>query len=70
MGNENVSRVVGICITFLETSVGTKLVLNNVKHAPDVCLHLIPVGVFDDKVYVSTNGAGKWKLIKLPERRN
>ena len=69
-GNQIVSRVVGIGIICLEPSVWTKLVLNNVKHAPDVCLHLIPVGVFDDKVYVSTNGAGKWKLIKLPERRN
>ena len=34
MGNETVSRVVGIGTICLETSVGTKLVLNNVKHAP------------------------------------
>ena len=54
MGNETVSRVVGI-----GTSVGTKLVLNNVKHAPDLCLHLISVGVLDDEGYVSTNGDGK-----------
>ena len=31
MGNETVSRVVGIGTICLETSVGTKLVLNNVK---------------------------------------
>jgi len=64
MGNETVSRVVGIGAICLETSVGTKLVLNNVKHAPDVRLHLISVGVLDDEGYVSTNGDGKWKLIK------
>lgn len=64
MGNETVSREVGIGTIFLETSVGTKLVLNNVKHAPDVRLHLISVGVLDDEGYVSTNGDGKWKLIK------
>ena len=45
MGNETVSRVVGIGTICLETSVGTKLVLNNVKHAPDGRLHLISVGV-------------------------
>ena len=64
MGNETVSMVVCIGTICLETSVGTKLVLNNVKHAPDVRLHLISVGVLDDEGYVSTNGDGKWKLIK------
>ena len=34
------------------------------KHAPDVRLHLISVGALDDEGYVSTNGDGKWKLIK------
>ena len=48
----------------METSVRTKLVLNNVKHAPDVRLHLSSVGVLDDEGYVSTNGDRKWKLIK------
>ena len=64
MGNETVSRFVGIGTICLKTSVGTKLVSNNVKHAPDVRLHLISVGVLDDKGNVSTNGDGKWKLIK------
>ena len=59
MGNETVSRVVGIGTICLETSIGTKLVLNNVKHAPDVRLHLISVGVLDNEGYVSTNGNGK-----------
>ena len=31
----------------------------NVKRAPDVLLHLITLGVFDDEGYVSTNGDGK-----------
>ena len=34
------------------------------KHALDFRLHLISVGVLDDEIYVSTNGDGKWKLIK------
>lgn len=48
MGNDTVSRVVSIGTICLETSVGTKLVVNNVKHAYDVLLHLIFVVVFDD----------------------
>ena len=59
MGNEIISEVVGIGTICLETRVGIKLVLNNVKHAPDLCLHLISVGVLDDEGYVSTNGDGK-----------
>ena len=34
------------------------------KPAPDIRLHLISVGVLDDEGYVSTNGDGKWKIIK------
>ena len=64
MGNETVSRVVGNGTICLKTSIGTKLILNNVKHASDVRLHLISVGVLDDEKYVSTNSDGKWKLIK------
>ena len=56
MGNDTVCKVVGIGTICLKTSVGTKLVLNNVKHAPKVHLHLISIGVLDDEGYVSTNG--------------
>jgi len=51
--------VVCIGINFVETSVGTKLVLKNVKHAPNVRLHLIYVGVLDDEGSVNINGDGK-----------
>lgn len=49
LGNETVSKVIDVGIICLKTSTGSKLALNNVKHAPDVCLHLILVGVLDDK---------------------
>ena len=48
--------MVGIGTICLEISVETKLVLNNVKHAPKVHLHLISIGVLDDEGFVSTNG--------------
>ena len=77
MGNETISRVVGIGTIYLKTSIGTKVVLNNVKHAPDVRLYLISIGVLDDEGYVSTIPllwlvvtnvvvyAGLWPLLML-----
>ena len=62
--NKTVCRVISIGTICLETSLGTKLVLNKVKDAPDVRLHLISVGVFDDEVYFSSNGDEKLKFIK------
>lgn len=59
MGNEIVSKVDGIGTINLKTSIGSKLVLNNVKHAPDVHLNLISVGVLDDEGYASTNEGGQ-----------
>ena len=59
MDKEIVSRVVGIGKICLKTSFGTTLVLNSVKHAPDVPLHLIYVGILDDEGHISTNGDGK-----------
>ncbi|KAF3624479.1 putative CBL-interacting protein kinase 5-like isoform 1 [Capsicum annuum] len=55
MGNETVSKVVGIDTIYLETSTESKLVLNNVKHAPEIRLRLISVGMVDNEGYVSTN---------------
>ena len=64
MGSETVSRVIGIATICLKTSVRTKLVLNNMKYASNVRLHLIYIGVLDDEGHISTNGDGRWKLIK------
>ncbi|KAF3622351.1 putative triacylglycerol lipase 2-like [Capsicum annuum] len=55
MGNETVSKVVGIDTICLETSTESKLVLNNVKHAPEIRLRLISFGMVDNEGYVSTN---------------
>jgi len=64
MGNETICRVVGIGKICLKNTVETKLVLNNVKDAPNVCRHLISVGVLDNEGYVNTNSDGKWTLIR------
>ena len=52
MGNNDTSKVVGIGTVCLETSNRTKLILKNVRHAPDICLHLISTSVLNDVVIV------------------
>ena len=58
MGNNHEVEVIGIGTVCLESNNGSKLVLNNVKHAPDVRLNLISVGYLDDDGYVNTLGVG------------
>ncbi|KAF3670456.1 putative acetylajmalan esterase-like [Capsicum annuum] len=64
MANNDKVKVLGISTIFLESNNGSKLVLNNVKHASDVRLNLIFVGNLDDEGYVNTLGAGQWKLTR------
>ncbi|VFQ81624.1 unnamed protein product [Cuscuta campestris] len=64
MGNDGRSQVVGIGVVVLETKTGMKLVLKNVRHAPDIRLNLISTSVLDDEGYVSTFGDGQCKLTK------
>lgn len=64
IGNEGSSKIVGIGIVCLETSTGCKLVLENVRHVPDVIMNIISIGKLDDDGYVNRFGEGKWKLTK------
>ncbi|KAG5549866.1 hypothetical protein RHGRI_014986 [Rhododendron griersonianum] len=51
MGNEGLSKIVGMGNICLETSVGCKLVLKDVRHVPDIRLNLISTGKLDDEGY-------------------
>ena len=51
----------GIGDVFLETSIGTKLVL---KDVPDIRLNLISTGRLDDEGFTNSFGESKWKLTK------
>jgi len=64
MGNNDTSKVIGIGTVCLKTSNGTKLILKNVRHAPDIRLHLISTSVLDDDGYFNTFGGAQWKLTK------
>ena len=64
MGNEVKCEIVGTRDVDLETSIGCKLVLKDVRYIPEMRFSLISVGKLDDKGYHSHLGEGKWKLTK------
>lgn len=64
MGNDGVSKVVGIGDVCLQTNMGVQLLLRGVKHAPDVRFNLISVQMLDDGGYDNHFGSGKWKLTR------
>ena len=64
MGNDGVSKVIGVGDVCLQTNMGMQLLLKGVKHAPDVRFNLISVQVLDDSGYDNHFGSRKWKLTK------
>ena len=64
MRNETKCEIVRIGDVELETSIGCKLVLKNVKHVPEMRFSLISIGKLNDEGYHSHLGEGKWKLTK------
>ena len=53
MGNSGASKIMGIGDIWLETNLGYKLLLKDVKHVPDMYPNLISIGKFDDEGVVS-----------------
>ena len=64
MGNDHVSKIVGMGEICLETNTNCRLVLKDVRHVPDMRLNLISTGVLDDEGYKNEFYGGKWKLSK------
>lgn len=62
MGNKDTSSIVGRGDVHLETGLGCKLVLKDVRHIPDLRLNLISPGRLDDEGYTNVLGNGQWKL--------
>ena len=63
MGNSGASKIVGIGDICLET-LGSKLILKDVRHVPDIRLNLISAGKLDDEGFINYFGGSKWKLTK------
>lgn len=64
MGNAGEVKVFGVGTVCLKTNIETTLVLQNVKHAPDIPLNLISVGQLDDDGYHNDMFNSQWKLTK------
>ncbi|KAK0589658.1 hypothetical protein LWI29_016911 [Acer saccharum] len=64
MGNDGLAKVVGIGDVCLEMTNGTRLVLKNVKHIPDIRVNIISTGKLDDEGYCNTFNNGQWKLTR------
>ena len=64
MENNGVSKIMGIGDICLETSIGNKLILKDVRNVLDICLNLIFIGRLDDEGFTNSFGESKWKLTK------
>ena len=51
-------------IVCLDTTIGCKLVLKNVRQVPKIRLNLISTRRLNDDEFVSHFGDGKWKITK------
>lgn len=47
MGNEGICEIDGMRDVWVETNVGRKLKLKNVRQVPNICLKFIPIKVLD-----------------------
>ena len=48
MGNDGMSKVIGVCDVCLQANMGMQLLLRGVKHAPNLHFNLISVQILDD----------------------
>ncbi|KAJ9545871.1 hypothetical protein OSB04_025578 [Centaurea solstitialis] len=63
MGNHGLSKIVGVGDVCLKFDTGMELVLQNVKHVPDMRLNVLSAGLLDDEGY-NNFGNGRWKLTR------
>ncbi|GKV38176.1 hypothetical protein SLEP1_g46114 [Rubroshorea leprosula] len=64
MGNRSEAKIVGVGDVWLETNIGSKLHLKNVRHVPEIRLNLMSTDMLDDDGYLNYFGNGTWKLTK------
>ena len=64
MGNTTNSNIVGIGDIFIQTNVGYRLKLQDVRHVPDLCLNLMFGIALDKEGFQIYFGNGRWKLTK------
>ncbi|RDX90348.1 hypothetical protein CR513_27800, partial [Mucuna pruriens] len=64
MGNDGVTKTIGVGDVCFQTNMGVQLWLRGVKHALNVCYNLISMHMLDNGGYDNHFGYEKWKLIE------
>jgi hypothetical protein len=64
MGNSGSLTIVGKGTICIETNKGCILVLDDVRHVPDIWFNLLSVGKLDDIIHGSYFGDAKWNSSK------
>ena len=64
MDNDGSTNTVGIGDVHLKNRNGSRLILKNVKHIPDIRMNLISICKLDDEGFCNTFNNGIWKLTK------
>ena len=64
MGNDSYANIVGIVDICYRVNTGYTLVLNDVRHVPDIRLNLIYTHVLNKEGYGNYFHDGKWRLNK------
>ena len=64
MGNAGEVKVFGVGTICLKTNTSSMLVLENIKHAPDIPLNSISVRQLDDDGYHNDLCNDQWKITK------
>jgi hypothetical protein len=64
MGNSGSSSIVRKGTICIETNTSFRLMLNDVRHVPNIRLNLLLVGKLDDIFHGSYIGDAKWKVTK------
>ena len=64
MANHSMTEAIGIGDVVLVSDTGSKLILRDVRHVPDIPLNIISTGKLDDEGYENYFGEGRWKLTK------
>lgn len=59
MVNDNRSKTLGKRYVFLETNIGCRLTLKDVRRVPDTCHNLISTSLLDKEGYTSVFGDKK-----------
>ncbi|KAK8981775.1 hypothetical protein V6N11_049269 [Hibiscus sabdariffa] len=64
MGNDGLVSVTGMGDVSLVSNNGTKIILKDVRHTPNIRLNLISAGKLDNEDFCNTFSDGQWKLTK------